>query len=134
MTWSNFIIYMITSFKVYADYIVHIISNFHIYRSKFWGKSYKLGRNCRTPRVFGVAFFTFKDPWSLVGPGCHQVSSGVVVRIVTHFSCHKIYFLTKKNVMLTNSVTYFLFSNFLVAIIVLFNVVWLFTISVFKLC
>ena len=32
--------------------------------------------------VYGVAFFNSKDPWSLVGPGCHQVSRGVVVRIV----------------------------------------------------
>ena len=32
--------------------------------------------------VYGVAFSNSKDPWSLVGPGCHQVSSGVVVRIV----------------------------------------------------
>ena len=35
------------------------------------------------PRVVhGVAFSNSKDPFSLVGPGCHQVSSGVVVRIV----------------------------------------------------
>ena len=32
--------------------------------------------------VNGVAFSNSKDPWSLVGPGCHQVSNGVVVRIV----------------------------------------------------
>ena len=32
--------------------------------------------------VYGVAFSNSEDPWSLVGPGCHQVSSGVVVRIV----------------------------------------------------
>ena len=32
--------------------------------------------------VYGVAFSNSKDPWSLVGPGCHQVSRGVVVRIV----------------------------------------------------
>ena len=30
----------------------------------------------------GVAFSNSKDPWSLEGPSCHQVSSGVVVRIV----------------------------------------------------
>ena len=29
-----------------------------------------------------VFFSNFKDPWSLLGPGCHQVSSGVMVRIV----------------------------------------------------
>ena len=35
------------------------------------------------PRVvYGVAFSNSKEPWYLVGPGCHQVSSGVVVRIV----------------------------------------------------
>ena len=28
--------------------------------------------------VYGVTFSNSKDPW----PGCHQVSSGVVVRIV----------------------------------------------------
>ena len=32
--------------------------------------------------VYGVAFSNSKDPWSLVGPGRHQVSSRVVVRIV----------------------------------------------------
>ena len=32
--------------------------------------------------VYGVPFSNSKDPWSLVGPGCHQVSGGVVVRIV----------------------------------------------------
>ena len=36
----------------------------------------------RPRMVYGVAFSNSKDPWSLVGPGCHQVSSGVVVRIV----------------------------------------------------
>ena len=33
-------------------------------------------------KVCGVAFSNSKLPWSLVGPGCQQVSSGVVVRIV----------------------------------------------------
>ena len=31
--------------------------------------------------VYVVAFSNSKDPWSLVGPGRHQVSNGVVVRI-----------------------------------------------------
>ena len=73
---------MIPSFKGYADDIFHVISSFHIYRSKFGGQSYKLGKNCWTRVVHGVTFSNSKDPWSFVGPGCHQVSSVVVVRIV----------------------------------------------------
>ena len=34
------------------------------------------------PVVYGVPFSNSKDPWSFVGPGRHQVSSGVLVRIV----------------------------------------------------
>ena len=35
------------------------------------------------PRVvYGVTFSNSKDLWSFVGPGLHQVSGGVVVRIV----------------------------------------------------
>ena len=30
----------------------------------------------------GLAFSNSRDPWHLVVPGCHQVPSGVVVRIV----------------------------------------------------
>ena len=41
----------------------------------------KLGRNCWICWVYCVAFSNSKDPWSLVGPGRHQVSSGVMVRI-----------------------------------------------------
>ena len=73
---------MITSFKGYADDIFHVISNFHIYRSKFGEKSYNLAEIIGPRVVYGVAFSNSKDPWSLVRPGFHQVSSGVVVRIV----------------------------------------------------
>ena len=65
--WSRFIIHMITVFKGYADDIFHVIYNFHIYRSKFGGKTNKLGRNCWTPRGLWGRFFQLQGPLVLGG-------------------------------------------------------------------
>ena len=58
---------MITSFKGYGDDIFHVISNFHISRSKFGGKSYKLGRNCWTPNSLWGRFSQLQGPLVLGG-------------------------------------------------------------------
>ena len=86
LPWPWFIIYMLTLFTGYADYIFHVISNFHIQRSRFGRKCDKLdgySKNSWTLQgSWGLLFATAGDPWHLVEPGQHQVSRGVVVRIV----------------------------------------------------
>ena len=66
-------IYLITSFKGYADDTFQVILNFHIYRSKFGRKSYKSDRNCWTshglwgrqgPLVLGGARLPQSVKWS----------------------------------------------------------------------
>ena len=73
---------MVTLFIRYAADIFHVISNFQIEKSKFDGKFDKLNIKFWTPHGLWGCFSNSKDPWSLVGPGCHQVSSGVVVGII----------------------------------------------------
>ena len=84
--WPWFIIYMLTSFTGYADDIFHVISNFHIQRSKFGRKPNKFDgcskNNWTLQGSWGSIFATAGDLWHLVEPEQHQVSRGVVVRIV----------------------------------------------------
>ena len=73
---------MVTSFIGYADDISHIISNFTFKDPNLTENLTNLAEIVGPRGVYGVAFSNSKDPWSLVGPGRHQVSIGVVVRIV----------------------------------------------------
>ena len=80
--WPWFMIYMFTSFTGYEDDIFHVILNFHIQRSRFGRKSDNFGGYSKNSWVHGACFFQLQGTLDLVEPGQHQVSRGVVVRIV----------------------------------------------------
>ena len=76
------LIYYSHGYFIYRVCRIHYPGNFLFLHSNLAEILTNLAEIVDPHAVYGVTSSNSKDPWSLIGPGCQQVSSGVVVRIV----------------------------------------------------